>query len=114
MPRPLALTLGEPAGIGPDITIAVWQRRLELGLAPFYVRADPEYLASRAKLLGVSIPIAVVEPRAASSTFATALPVAEIGVTATAKPGEPDRSSAPAALAAIRAAVADVIHGAAA
>jgi 4-hydroxythreonine-4-phosphate dehydrogenase len=35
MSRPLALTLGEPAGIGPDIALAVWQRRHELKLPPF-------------------------------------------------------------------------------
>ena len=35
MPPPLALTLGEPAGIGPDITLAAWRRRAELVLAPF-------------------------------------------------------------------------------
>ena len=36
MPRPLALTLGEPAGIGPDITLAAWLRRAELELPAFY------------------------------------------------------------------------------
>jgi 4-hydroxythreonine-4-phosphate dehydrogenase len=114
MPRPLALTLGEPAGIGPDVTIAAWLRRSQLGLEPFYVRADPQYLAARAKLMGVSVPFAVVEPNAAVAAFASALPVADIGLTVTAKPGHPDRSSAPAAIAAIRAAVADVVNGAAA
>ena len=34
MTLPLALTLGEPAGIGPDITFAAWRRRAELGLPP--------------------------------------------------------------------------------
>ena len=38
-PRPLALTLGEPAGIGPDLTIALWRRRRELDLPPFYIIA---------------------------------------------------------------------------
>ncbi len=32
--KPLALTLGEPAGIGPDITIAAWLRRRELACPP--------------------------------------------------------------------------------
>ena len=45
MTRPLALTLGEPAGIGPDITLAAWQRRAELGLPPFYLLADPDFVA---------------------------------------------------------------------
>jgi len=31
MARPLALTLGEPAGIGPDITLTAWLRRREGG-----------------------------------------------------------------------------------
>ena len=114
MPRPLALTLGEPAGIGPDITIAVWQRRLELGLPPFYVVADPRYFAQRAKRLGVSVPIAVVDPASANSSFATALPVVDLGLAVTAEPGQPDPSSAPAAIAAIRRAVTDVFAGAAA
>ena len=43
MPRPLALTLGEPAGIGPDITFAAWRRRAELDLPPFYLLADPQF-----------------------------------------------------------------------
>ena len=43
MPRALAVTLGEPAGIGPDITIAAWLRRSELGLAPFYLIGDAEF-----------------------------------------------------------------------
>ena len=57
--------------------------------------------------------IAVVEPQAAAAAFATALPVVDIGVTVSAEPGHPDRSSAPAALAAIRRAVTDFYAGAA-
>jgi len=114
MPRPLALTLGEPAGIGPDITIAVWRRRAELGLGPFYLLADPKFLARRAARIAPGLPIATVEPAAAIAAFKTALPVVDIGVTVTAEPGHPDQSSAPAALAAIRRAVADVHAGAAA
>jgi 4-hydroxythreonine-4-phosphate dehydrogenase len=114
MSRPLALTLGEPAGIGPDITLEAWRRRSELALAPFYLLADPAYLARRAKRLALDVPIAVVEPTAAAAAFRTALPVVDIGVAVTAEPGHPDPSSAPAALAAIHRAVADVSAGLAA
>jgi 4-hydroxythreonine-4-phosphate dehydrogenase len=114
MSRPLALTLGEPAGIGPEITMAAWRRRAELALAPFYLLADPTFLAARAKRLELDIPIAVVEPSAATDAFRTALPVVDIGVDITAEPGHPDRTSAPAALAAINRAVADVRAGIAA
>jgi len=111
MALPLALTLGEPAGIGPDITFATWRRRAELGLAPFYILADPKFLRARAERVAPDVPIAVVEPPAAAATFAQALPVADIDVAITAEPGHPDASSAPAAIAAIRQAVRDVHAG---
>jgi 4-hydroxythreonine-4-phosphate dehydrogenase len=114
MARPLALTLGEPAGIGPDITFAAWRRRAELDLTPFYLLADPTFIARRAERMAPDLTIAVVEPSAAWTAFKTALPVVDIGVPVSAEPGHPDQSSAPAALAAIRRAVADVGAGAAA
>src|SRR5207244_3012693 len=100
MPAALALTLGEPAGIGPDITFAAWRRRAELDLPPFYLLADPEFIARRASRIP-EVAIAVIEPLAAAATFAGALPVVDIGVSVTAEPGRPDRSSAPAAIAAL-------------
>ena len=111
MPSPLALTLGEPAGIGPDITFTAWRRRAEFGLAPFYLLADPAFVARRAERIAPDVTIAVVEPQAAGTAFETALPVVDIGVTVSAEPGHPDRSSAPAAITAIRRAVADVSTG---
>jgi 4-hydroxythreonine-4-phosphate dehydrogenase len=110
MARVLALTLGEPAGIGPDIAIAAWRRREELGLPPFYVLADPDFLRRRAEQVGGAT-FSVVEPADAEAVFREALPVVEIGVTVTAQAGRPDDSSAPAALAAIRRAVKDVCTG---
>src|SRR5881394_2101793 len=107
MSRPLALTLGEPAGIGPDVTLAAWLRRHELDLPAFYVLADPQCLARRAKRLGLDVPIEVVTPGNAAAVFALGLP-------ATAEPVKPDATSAPAAIASIDRTVADVISGAAA
>ena len=112
--KPLALTLGEPAGIGPDITIAAWLRRSELKLPAFYLLGDAACLAARATALGVDIAIAEVGSDAAATAFADALPVVATGARATAAPGRPDQSSAPAALASIRQAVADVRAGRAA
>src|SRR5687767_6492320 len=108
MTRPLALTLGEPAGIGPDITLAAWLRRDELALPAFYVLADPEQLARRARLLGLDIPVRTGAPEDAVRAFAGALPVVRLAEQVTAEPGHPDASSAPAAIASIRRAVADV------
>jgi 4-hydroxythreonine-4-phosphate dehydrogenase len=106
---PLALTLGEPAGIGPDITLSAWRRRAELHLPPFYVLADPQLLMRRARDLGLDVPIALVVPEAASAAFASVLPVVDLNLHVTAQPGRPDESSAAAAIAAIRRAVEDVL-----
>ena len=114
MPAPLALTLGEPAGIGPDVTLSAWQRRAELELPPFYVLADPGFLERLARRLGLAVPVATVEPGAATTTFARALPVVPLALAVTAAPGRPDESSAPAAIASITRAVADTVAGRAA
>jgi 4-hydroxythreonine-4-phosphate dehydrogenase len=111
--RPLALTLGEPAGIGPDLALAIWQRRAELGLPPFYVIAEPDFLRRRAAQLGFRIPIERAAAATAAATFPSALPVAALGLPISAEPGKPNSSSAPAAIAAIRRGVADVMAGSA-
>jgi 4-hydroxythreonine-4-phosphate dehydrogenase len=112
--QPLALTLGEPAGIGPDLALAVWRRRAELGVPAFYVVGDPDFLGRRAARLGLDIPLAAATPRSAAAIFPTALPIVALDVAVSAEPGHPDRSSAPAAVASIRRAVADVMAGSAA
>ena len=114
MALPLALTLGEPAGIGPDIALKAWLRRQELKLPPFYVLGDGAFLADRARALGVDVKLAETEPLQASARFAEALPVVTTGQRATAQPGKPDASSAEAAIASIRQAVGDVVAGRAA
>ena len=111
MARPLALTLGEPAGIGPDITIKAWQRRRESQLPPFYLIGDSRFIGARARALGVDVPLADVSPEDATTAFAECLPVVAAGHGITATPGHPDDSSASAALASIRRAVADVVAG---
>jgi 4-hydroxythreonine-4-phosphate dehydrogenase len=111
--QPLALTLGEPAGIGPDLAVAVWRRRAELDLPRFYLIADPDFIRRRAERLNLEVPIATVTPAAAAAAFPSALPVVDLDVAVSAEPGRPDRSSAPAAIASLRRAVADVLSGAA-
>ena len=114
VPKPLALTLGEPAGIGPDITIAAWLRRKELNLPPFYLLGDRAFVARRAKALGASLSLVEVAAEEVADAFAKALPVVATDQIPTAEPGRPDESSAPAALASIRQAVADISSGRAA
>jgi 4-hydroxythreonine-4-phosphate dehydrogenase len=111
--QPLALTLGEPAGIGPDLALAVWHRRAELGIPAFYIVADPDFLRRRAQRLGLVVPISIGAPSSAAAEFAARLPVVALDVETSAEPGRPDRTSAPAAIASIRRAVSDVMAGSA-
>jgi 4-hydroxythreonine-4-phosphate dehydrogenase len=110
MAKPLALTSGEPAGIGPDITIKAWLRRNELKLPAFYLLGDRNFLSDRAKALGLKVKFADVGAEDAAAAFVDALPVVATGH-ATARPGKPDDTSADAALASIRQAVGDVVAG---
>src|SRR3978361_1495440 len=98
MVKPLALTLGEPAGIGPDIAIAAWLRRTELKLPAFYLTGDRDFLSKRAETLGLDVKLTEVRSEEAVAAFPDALPVVATGQPATAKPGQPDDGSAHAAL----------------
>jgi 4-hydroxythreonine-4-phosphate dehydrogenase len=114
MTLPLALTMGEPAGIGGEIALKAWLRRAE-GVPPFYVIDDPARLADLARRLGWRVPVREIGEREdASDLFADALPVAPIGTALRALPGIPDPQDAPAILRSIETAVADVSGGRAA
>jgi 4-hydroxythreonine-4-phosphate dehydrogenase len=106
--------LGEPAGIGPDITLAAWLRRQVEAVPPFYVCGDVDALARRANVLGLDVPLIETDPGQAVASFGSALPFVRAGTSATAAPGRPDGASAAAAIAAIDRAVADVFAGSAA
>jgi len=109
--KALALTSGEPAGIGPDIALAAWLRRGEFNLPPFYLLGDRAFFAGRAKILGLQVELADAVPEEAGAAFAKALPVVATGEIATTRPGQPDDTSATAALASIRQAVDHVRRG---
>lgn len=108
---PLALTMGEPAGIGPDITLLAWLRRDELRLPPFYCLGDPDLLAERARALPHPVPIAEATPAGAVSVFATALPVVPLRTPVQVVVGEPATPNAAAVLESIDRAVDDVRAG---
>src|SRR3977135_3437202 len=99
MPKPLALTSGEPAGIGPDIAIEAWLRRKEARLPPFYLLCRLVFCSNRPRALRSRIQLADVSAEAACAAFPEALPVVATGVKATAHPGKPDGTSADAAIA---------------
>jgi 4-hydroxythreonine-4-phosphate dehydrogenase len=103
--RPLALTLGEPAGIGPDLALLLWTEREALGVPPFLMIGDPVFLAVRARLLNLPVNIVNADARSAVSLFPQALPVLPLGIGATATPGKPGPGSSAIAKAAIKRAV---------
>ena len=111
MAKPLALTCGEPAGIGPDIAIEAWLRRSAADVPPFYLLGERAFFTERARHLGLTAEFAEVAADEANTAFTKALPVVATGQPATASPGRPDGSSAEAVLASIRRAVEDVTAG---
>jgi 4-hydroxythreonine-4-phosphate dehydrogenase len=114
MALPLALTMGEPAGIGGEIALKAWLDRRG-DLPPFYVIDDPDRLAALARRLDWPVPIRPIDaPDRAPFAFADALPVVPIELAIRAQPGRPDPADAPAILGAIQTAVRDVRNGCAA
>ena len=108
----LALTMGDPAGIGLDITLKAWTERSNWGLPPFVLYADFEAVAERARLLGLAVPIARADDfDQAAANFADALPLRNVPLQAPVRAGHSDAANAPAIISAIETAVADVIAG---
>jgi 4-hydroxythreonine-4-phosphate dehydrogenase len=107
---PLALTMGDPAGIGGEIAIAAWAG----GRAPhpFFLIADPDWLAPLARGAGATL-AEIAAPQEAARVFARALPVLPLRLATPAVAGRPDPANAPAIVAAIERAVALVGSGAA-
>jgi 4-hydroxythreonine-4-phosphate dehydrogenase len=115
MTLPLALTMGEPAGIGGEITLLAWQRRGEARVPPFFVLDDPVRLGRLAAGLGWSVPVRqIATPEEAVAGFAQALPVLALPLAAPAVTGRPDPANAPVVIAAITTGVSLVAAGRAA
>ncbi len=106
---PLAISMGDPAGIGPEIIAKAWDARTTHSLPPFVAVADP-----RAIERVWAGPIARVADLAeAIAAFPSALPVLAVGDGGEVVPGQPDADGARAALHALELAVGLVRNGAA-
>ena len=103
---PLALTLGDPAGIGPELALRAWLGRREAGLPPFLCLGCPDHYRRTAQALGWAVPVREAEPREAAAAFADALPVLPLRNPVSASPGRPGPASAAAILESIETAVA--------
>lgn len=104
-PAPLAVSLGDPAGVGPELITAAWARREAAGLMPFFVLGGVSLLDAAAASRGIACrAIRIDAPDEANAAFARGIPVLgpEDGAYA---PGSPDEAGAALAMASLAGAV---------
>ena len=113
MTTPLALTMGDPAGIGGELSLRAWLARRR-GF-PFVALDDPARLQAIARAMGLDVPIRVVDTiEAGAAIFRDALPVLPVPLAALPRPGVPDPENAAAVIASIERATKLTLAGAAA
>ncbi len=110
--KPLAVTMGDPAGIGLDITLCAWASREREPLPPFVLLACPVALRARASRLGLSIVIHEITDWAeASAASLGELLVLPVPLTGDVTPGTPSLAYAQAVLDSITLATTAVASG---
>ncbi|WP_182085695.1 4-hydroxythreonine-4-phosphate dehydrogenase PdxA [Aureimonas sp. ME7] len=110
---PLAVTAGEPSGVGIDITLAAFAKRESLGLPEFFLLADPEMVARRAERLGLDIAIRTIGAPSETSSDRESLAVLPLVNPHGEAPGRPDPANAAGTIEAIDRATRLVLEGAA-
>ena len=104
--------MGEPAGIGGEITLKAWRTRELSGLPPYFVVDDAARLQRIATQLEWDIPVAEIKnPEDAVDTFSNALPVIPLEVPAVVVPGCPQAETSAAVVSSIERAVGYVTSG---
>jgi 4-hydroxythreonine-4-phosphate dehydrogenase len=112
-PPPLAISLGDPAGIGPELLAAAWARRDAELLPHFCVVGGARLLAEAASQRGVEIDVRIIaDPGEAAAAFAEALPVLQLA-DCDYTPGEPNEEGAALALHSLAEATRFALVGAA-
>jgi 4-hydroxythreonine-4-phosphate dehydrogenase len=105
--------MGDPAGIGGELTLRAWLALRDAGLA-FVALDDPARLEHLAQDMGLAVPVRVVGDTAeASEVFRSALPVLPVPLAAVAVPGMPNQANARAVVASIEQATKLALTGAA-
>ncbi|WP_050602238.1 4-hydroxythreonine-4-phosphate dehydrogenase PdxA [Ruegeria sp. 6PALISEP08] len=106
MTRPIALSCGEPAGIGPEIAAKAWAELRDT--CPFFYIGDASHLPA-------DTPVAQIEhPSQAVTVCEKALPVLQLDFPAPNVPSQPDPANAPSVIGAIETGVELVKSGVAA
>jgi 4-hydroxythreonine-4-phosphate dehydrogenase len=106
---PIAITIGEPAGIGPDVILQSWLLRDQL--KPFYVLGDVELLKERASMMGVDVPVSNALPDNAKQVFKNALPVVPLKNRLTCEPGTASTTDGAGVIESIETAVDHIKAG---
>ncbi len=102
---PMAVTMGEPAGIGGEIVLKSWLKQ-DSDALPYFVIDDPNRLETIKSELKLSVPIEPIQSvHEAKSIFKKALPVFPLSLKVPAIPGKPDIKNAPVVQRAIEVAV---------
>ncbi len=108
---PLAITMGEPAGIGGEVLLKAWSQ-LAAGRIRFVALDDPARLAAEAARIGLGVPVATVsDPEQAVDVFPRALPVLPVPLAVPARPGQLDVRNATAVRHSIEEAVRLTLAG---
>ncbi len=110
----LALTCGDPSGIGPEIAVAAWLAGRDGDVPPFYLLADPKLISARADSIGLRAPIETVTPQTAAAAFAQSLPVVPLTAQMVDRAGAPLSGNAEGIIEAIERGFDDVVAGRAA
>ncbi|MFZ2031260.1 MAG: 4-hydroxythreonine-4-phosphate dehydrogenase PdxA [Vitreimonas sp.] len=110
--KPLAVSMGDPAGIGPELAVRVWAERR--ALPPFFFVGDAEVLVRAARRLNVDAPkLRVVASAGEIALSEETLAVLNTPIAVEEASGEPDPVNADAVIACIERGVAAVREGAA-
>ena len=100
-PSPLAISLGDPAGIGPEVIAKCWDSRGEFNLPPFVAIGDPRSVAAV-----WDGPIEIIEnPAQADSAFDVGLPLIQLIAGDADTPGHPSVAGAHCSLDSLELAV---------
>ena len=112
--HPLALSIGDPAGVGPELACAAWALSGTADLAPFFVVGSKRVVEKAARHRGLHMRVtAITDPAQAADAFDTALPVLDLG-DADYTPGQPTDEGAALALQSLETATTLVRQGRAA
>lgn len=100
--KPCAVTMGEPSGVGGEITLKAWQQTRKNG-RPFFILDNPKRLAKISSSLGLDIEIVTIsKPSECVEAFSTALPVLPLESAVNAIPGNPNPKNADAVIESIK------------